>query len=595
MAPKATLFQFQNNLPKLPVPTLDETLALYLQSVKPLVSDKEFVATTKAVEEFKKAGGMGEELQKRLLAHDASTKTSWLIDWWNSYAYMAYRDPVVINVNYFFAFNDDKKLINKPAARAATLVTGAMGFRRMVVTNELEPEYAKNAPLCSHQYRYLFNSTRIPKIPEDITRTSDPYKSNHLIVIRNNQFYYFDLVHSNGRQLSTAEIESQLNKIYKMAGNQSEAPVGALTTEDRDTWTKLRDELLAASPVNKQSLDIIETGAFVVCLDNTSPVTIDEVSRACWHGDGRNRFFDKSLQFIVFENGKAGFNGEHSMMDATPTTRLCDWILSRLAKNELDHGSPIVDSNLPAPKKLEFKLTPDLVASIGKAEKKFDDVVARHDLKAVVWDGYGKNLIKKFQVSPDAFAQMAIQLAYFKMYGKCSATYESAQTRKFAYGRTETCRTVCEESVAWVKAMEDPTVPITTKGEMGRKAINAQTKYMARAVEGKGVDRHLLGLRLVLKPNETKPEIFTDPTFAKSCHWNLSTSQISSEHYNGYGWGEVVPDGYGVAYMVKNDSLQFNLVSLNLRNDAFKHYFFEALREMRTVFEATIPPPKSKL
>jgi len=49
---------------------------------------------------------------------------------------------------------------------------------------------------------------------------------------------------------------------------------------------------------------------FLVCLDQSSPVTRNEVSRALWHGDGKNRFFDKSLQFIVFENGKAGFNGE---------------------------------------------------------------------------------------------------------------------------------------------------------------------------------------------------------------------------------------------------------------------------------------------
>ncbi|KAI8838924.1 acyltransferase ChoActase/COT/CPT [Chytridium lagenaria] len=578
MAPKATLYQFQITFP----------------------SATEFEVTKRAVEDFKKSGGMGEELQRRLLAHDASTKSSWLIDWWNSYAYMAYRDPVVINVNYFFrkingiqAFNDDKKLLHKPAARAATLITGALAFRRTVVTEELEPEYAKNSPLCSHQYRFLFNSTRVPKIPEDVTRTSDPYKNNHLIVLRNNQFFSFDLVHSNGRQLSTAEIESQLKKIYTLAGDKTDVAVGALTTEDRDTWTKLREQLIAASPVNKQSLDAIETGVFVLCLDNTSPVTIDEPFLLAW--DGRNRFFDKSLQFIVFENGKAGFNGEHSMMDATPTSRLCDWVLTKLAKDEIDHGTASIDANLPAPKKLEFKLDSDLVSAVGKAEKKFDDLIARHDLKAVVWEGYGKNLIKKFQVSPDAFAQMAIQLAYFKMYGKVVATYESAQTRKFGYGRTETCRTVCEESVAWVKAMEDPTVSAQVKGELGRKAIAAQSRYMARAVEGRGVDRHLLGLRLVMKPNEQKPAIFTDPTFSKSCHWQLSTSQITSEHYNGYGWGEVVPDGYGIAYMVKDNALQFNLVSLNLRNDTLKHFFLEALREMKVVFEATIPPPKAKL
>ncbi|KAJ3130666.1 Carnitine O-acetyltransferase mitochondrial, partial [Irineochytrium annulatum] len=312
MAPKATLYQHDGSLPKLPVPELKDTLALYVKSVHPLATEAEFEQTKKAVAEFARPGGPGETLQKRLQEHDN---------------YMAYRDPVVVYVNYFFTFVDDRRFLNRPAARAATIITGAMAFRKLVVTEQLEPETAKGGPLSSHQYHYLFNSTRIPKIPECVTRTSDPNTNNHIVVIRKGKFYAVDLV-VKGRQLSTGEIEQQIQRIYQMAGEEPEEyPVGLLTTEHRDTWTKQRETLLAASPVNQASLDRIETAAFAVCLDDSKPVTVDQLSRACWHGDGENRFFDKSLQFIIFDNGKAGFNGEHSMMDATPTSRLCDWIM----------------------------------------------------------------------------------------------------------------------------------------------------------------------------------------------------------------------------------------------------------------------------
>jgi carnitine O-acetyltransferase len=33
---------------------------------------------------------------------------------------------------------------------------------------------------------------------------------------------------------------------------------------------------------------------------------------------GHNRWFDKSIQLFVTENGKAGLQGEHSMMDGMP-------------------------------------------------------------------------------------------------------------------------------------------------------------------------------------------------------------------------------------------------------------------------------------
>ncbi|KAJ3248215.1 Carnitine O-acetyltransferase mitochondrial [Chytriomyces hyalinus] len=588
------LYRAQASLPRLPIPTLEETCATYLKSVRPLVNDADYEKTVRAVEEFKRPGGKGEELQKRLIAHDQTKSNSWLIDWWNSYAYMAYRDPVVVWVNYFFCFVDNKKLLNKPAARAAELITGAMEFRKLVVSEELEPDTARKAPLCSEQYRYLFNSTRIPKLPEDITRNSDPAKNNHIAVIRHNQFYILELV-VDGRQLSTKEIESQLLKIYQLAGNTKDIAVGAFTTQDRDSWAKIRENLLAVSPKNQASLDKIEKAAFVVCLDDAKPVTYEQRSHKCWVGDGKNRFFDKSFQFIIFDNGVAGFNGEHSMMDATPTSRLCEWVLDSLAKGTINHGTASASAALSAPKKLEFELTPALKEEVQVAEKKFAELVGQHDLQVAVFEGYGKNLIKKFGCSPDAYAQMAIQLAYYKTYGVCRATYESAQTKKYGYGRTETGRSVSVESVAWVKAMQDASLSAQTKGELGRKAIASQSSYMALAVDGKGVDRHLLGLRLLLKPGEEKPSIFTDPSYTLSSHWNLSTSQISSEHYNGYGWGEVVADGYGCAYMVNNNVLQFNLVSKFLQNDVMKYNLLEALREMRVVFEATAPPPKAKL
>ncbi|KAH9248971.1 hypothetical protein BASA81_013371 [Batrachochytrium salamandrivorans] len=591
---RSTLYMHQNTLPKLPVPNLDETLDRYLCSVRPLLSDADFAATLAAVTEFKQPGGVGHVLQDRLIAHDKSTSKSWLIDWWNDYAYMSYRDPVVINVNYFFAFKDDK-LRKDPAARAASIVTGVLAFRNLVVSEQLQPDMARKTPLCSHQYRYMFNSTRIPTSGSDTTRLVDPSKNNHIVVLRNNQFFIIQTTHSNGSQLSTVDLQAQIQKVYDQAGSTKDIPVGLLTAENRDVWTQARQKLLAVSQTNRHSIDAIESASFALCLDDSKPVTREEVSRACWHGDGRNRFFDKSLQYIIFDNGKAGFNGEHSMMDATPTSRCCDFVCEGLDRGTIDLGFNTPTPALAAPKKLAFDLTPELIQAIEAAGHKFDKVVSQHDLRVAVFEGYGKNVVKKLQVSPDAYAQMAIQLAYYKMYGVCKPTYESAQTKKYGFGRTETCRSVSVESVSWVKAMENPHIPPAVKGEMGRQAIASQSSYMAAAVDGRGVDRHLLGLRLLIKPGEPKPSLFTDPAYAASCHWNLSTSQVTSEYYDGYGWGEVVSDGYGIAYQVKDDAFHFNLVSLFLKNDHLQTYLCEALHEMRTVFEASLPVPKAKL
>jgi Choline/Carnitine o-acyltransferase len=59
------------------------------------------------------------------------------------------------------------------------------------------------------------------------------------------------------------------------------------------------------------------------------PVSRQQCAALFLHGaltSGRNRWFDKSIQIIVTNNGKAGFLGEHSMMDGMPVVGLADQV-----------------------------------------------------------------------------------------------------------------------------------------------------------------------------------------------------------------------------------------------------------------------------
>jgi carnitine O-acetyltransferase len=445
-------------------------------------------------------------------------------------------------------------------------------------------------------YKWLFNASRYPKIPSDYEKAFDPATNNHIAVVRKNKFYILETV-QNGKQLTTAELEQQLDKIVQDAGEHRGPAIGVLTTDNRDKWTASREGLLAASPENAALLEKIESAILLVALDDSSPVTREEISRACWHGDGKNRFFDKSLQFIVFENAKAGFNGEHSSMDATPTARLSDFINHALFNNKINHAyDQPIRSELVTPKRLDFTVTPLVSRTIQEATQRFDEWVNKHELQVLSYQGFGKNFIKSCKVSPDAFAQMVIQLAYYNMHGVSRPTYESASTRKYLKGRTETIRSVSLESVDFVKSINDPSISNEVKIQKLQAACKAHSKYTVEASDGRGVDRHLLGLRLTLNANEPKPSIFTDPAYSYSSHWNLSTSQLVSEFFQGYGWGEVVPDGYGVPYMINNDSLLFTVTSLRPMKAAhLKHHLDAAATQMKQLFDNAQAPAGPKL
>jgi len=554
------MLRFEDSLPRLPVPTLEETAKRYLKSVHPLLSKTEYEATTKAVNDFVAPGGAGETLQKRLVARrEEPNMRNWIAEWWDEAAYMSYRDPVVPYVSYFYSHRDDKKRRN-PVKRAAAMSVAALQFKTMVDNGTLEPEYMKKLPIAMSSYEWMFNCSRVPKKPSD-TSVKFPFKDNqHILVIRKNQFW--KVPHEiNGKTLNTAELELQFQRIYEKA--EKSPPVGILTSQNRDVWSDVYPRLRDASDLNAASLQAIESASFVVCLDDASPVTLEERAHQYWHGDGSNRWFDKPAQFIINENGTSGFMGEHSMMDGTTTHRLNDYANQLIFSNTLPEGTD-VRSNLPNPKPLRFDITPELQKDIDAAQKHFSGQFGAHELRVQAYQGYGKGLIKKFKCSPDAYVQMVIQLAYHKFYGKNRPTYESAATRRFQQGRTETCRTVSDESVAFCSAMADHNTTPEQAEQLLRAALNAHVKYISDASDGRGVDRHLFGLKKCLKDGEDVPALYKDPAFTYSSTWFISSSQLSSEYFNGYGWSQVVDDGWGIAYMINENSIQFNVVSKGL-------------------------------
>lgn len=134
---KGPLFAEQSKLPNLPVPALDQTLNKYLKSTIPLQKDSNSTSKTeKAVKSALegKDSALFKALQERLQnRRDNEGRDNWLSDWWNEAAYMAYRDPVVPFVSYFYAHKDDRSR-RDPLVRSASQLKAMLAFRRMLET-----------------------------------------------------------------------------------------------------------------------------------------------------------------------------------------------------------------------------------------------------------------------------------------------------------------------------------------------------------------------------------------------------------------------------------------------------------------------------
>lgn len=129
-----------------------------------------------------------------------------------------------------------------------------------------------------------------------------------------------------------------------------------------------------------------------------------------------------------------------------------------------EHGDCIGQPEFipPTPKRMAWDLkSAETLSAIKEADA--DAQILRSDLhlRILVHDNYGKGFMKKCRLSPDAYIQMALQLAYYRDAGRFSLTYEASMTRLFREGRTETVRPCTIESAAFVKSMMD-----------GKKSVN---------------------------------------------------------------------------------------------------------------------------
>nr|XP_060613492.1 carnitine O-acetyltransferase [Anolis sagrei ordinatus] len=595
----------QEGLPPLPVPPLQQTMERYMLALQPIVSEEELRHTRELVQDFLKPGGFGERLQKGL-ERRAKKHENWLSDWWLKTAYLEYRLPVVVHSSPGVVLPKQDFQDRQGQLRfAAKLIEGALDFKTMIDNETLPVEYLGGKPLCMNQYYQILSSCRIPGPKRDsvVNYARGKTPSTHVTVVHNFQFFELDVYSSDGSPLTTDQIFLQLEKIWNTSLQTNKEPIGILTTNHRNSWAKAYNNLIK-DKTNKESVRSIEKSIFTICLDAPMPRVSDDIYRSrvaaqMLHGGGSrwnsgNRWFDKTLQFIVAEDGSCGLVYEHAPSEGPPIVAMLDHVVEYTKKPEMVR-SPMVP--LPMPKKLRFNITPEIKNDIEKAKQNLNILVQDLDISAIVFHQFGKNFPKSQKISPDAFIQMALQLAYYRMYNEACATYESASLRMFRLGRTDTIRSASVDSLKFVQAMDDSGKQEQEKVELLRRATQAHRAYTDMAIRGDAIDRHLLGLKLqAIEDLVSMPELFMDTSFAVAMHFNLSTSQVPAKTDCVMCFGPVVPDGYGICYNPMDDHINFAISAFNSCGETnaarMAHYLEKALLDMRLLLQSN---PRSKL
>lgn len=601
---------FQPSLPRLPIPKLEGTCRRYLDALRPLLPPDQYQRTEKIVKEFGRSGGDGEVLNRQLVLNDQRNKhTSFISGPWFD-MYLADRRSIMLNYNPYVGMQPDPRTSDQ-ADRATNLIYSAVRFRNALADGKLEPEvyhlnpeksdtemfrnvirfvpsalswYAaflvKAFPLDMSQYSRLFSSTRIPHQHKDELVTFQ--NSRHVVVLRRGHFYEVEALQRDGLPVPPSVVYSQLLAILNDATPPPEYPLSYLTSLERDKWASARSQLVG-DPGNASALDKIDSALFVMCLDDNESTVQEQVSHSLLHNWGANRWFDKSFSIIVTKQGMAAVNFEHAWGDGVAILRLVNELYKDTTTTPYIPGggggcpfgfagdSPPPPSHRPEGvplNRLEFKLSELLKKVIADGRLATEKAANSLSINMLEYHQYGRKYLKKMYLSPDAILQLSLQIAYYRQYKGCVPTYESCSTAAFRHGRTETIRSATMATKACSEAFErSHPADVEAMMKLIKECVVWHSKLVKEAATGQGFDRHLFALKTLAKEEGmvTMP-LFEDPAYSYANHIILSTSTLSSDAVLVGGFAPVTPDGYGVGYGVKDDSLGCHLTTYTTRD-----------------------------
>ncbi|XP_064836647.1 carnitine O-acetyltransferase b isoform X2 [Oncorhynchus masou masou] len=521
---------FSSLVPAQPVPPLAQTLQGYLRALEPLIPEEELVHTRKNIQKFCGEGGLGPQLQEGL-ERRARHSNNWISDWWVQWAYLESRQPLPVHSNPAISlpkrdFSDWRGQL----VFASKLIAAALDFKNVVDNGRLPVEYMRGQPLCMELFPLLFSSCRIPGRKHDtITHHS---RARHITVVRNYQFFQMDVYNSDGSRMTESQIHAQLLRIRAESWKTDKEPMGILTSEHRQTWGQAYSRLLK-DKLNKESVRAIEKGLFTLCLDSPVMRVSDDkyssrMAAQILHGGGThsnsgNRWFDKTLQFVVGEDGSWGLLYEQATAEGPPIATLLDHILQYCKKPD-PKKTPLIP--LQMPKKLYFNIDREIKRDIEHAKQNLDILINDLDIRCFNFQRFGKELPKQHNLSPNAFIQVALQLAYYKVHNEVCASCDIASQRMFRGGRTDYIRSPTNQMLKFVLTFDDPSISREAKLELLREAIETYVTLTDQALKGQSIDRHLLGLKLqAIEEGLSVPRLFMDTAYGLATHWKLRTGQ----------------------------------------------------------------------
>ena len=571
----------EGKLPALPLPSIEDTMDLYLTSARPFLDAQKFERTSEAIRIFK--GQTGKLLQEKLESrHEAPEIDNWQYDLQVSGIYLRRRLPIH-PFGTFYAVH--LRTTHSQAEKAAIIAETAYAFQRKLEINRLEPDYLNEERLCPQSLNWLFNACREPH--KHIDRIRKHEHNEYLVVLRRGHIFKV-LLGQESQPPTRAKLKATFDEILDLS-TQSLPSVGTLTADERDSWAELRAFAMSMNLANKDALETIEAAAFVICLDDSSPATPTERCNTLLLGDPRNRWSDKTLQFVVCANGVSGYLCEHSMLDAASLRQINDSITTAITESPVE---PEVDRTILGHQRIleevTFHIDNVLVENIDRVYSHVINAFKPIEFAHFKLPSMGNMFLRSRKMPSKSGIQTVVQLASLLYYGVQYPSWETLTMMLFRSGRLDWMQSVSPAMFKFCEAAFDENMTLKQRSKMLREAAGTHTSIMTRISRGRGFAAHLEALREIAQQEELLPEFFDDPTW-EMMHVlsprKLKTDASGNLKAHEAGFFMPDPESVFVHYEIDESECLFFVQSTEGRTDGFCQALEKAAEQIRHLLE----------
>lgn len=248
--------------------------------------------------------------------------------------------------------------------------------------------------------------------------------------------------------------------------------------------------------------------------------------------------------------------------------------------------------------KIDWSFSNILNTHVHLSETKLADLISKHDIVHASIP-FGNRSAQRLGIQPDSMIQIALQIAYYSLYGRMTFTLEPISTRGFKNSRSSFINIQNQSLLELCQLFISNSINEVGKLDKFLQTCDKHSKTVKMAKLGSGYEKHFNALKYLYKFhdhygmefNEDDEKIATDlfenHLIAPFSQPELIVANCGNSATTIFGITPAIPQGFGIGYIIKDDQCDLTVTSQFRQGDRLMFMLNWVLHEIRSYWKQT--------